>query len=137
MIKEIAKKLDGNNLDRRLDSGDIDLQGMGFVIVYGQSDDLLELDGAIRDEYGAYNGTQIKLNSKGVIENLCESEDCPYYLKEEREAKFYISAEFDPSSIDATWLITSNIPHETFNIMEDDELFCKGIIFDIRSLQEK
>jgi len=137
-IKEVAEELNGNNIDiKGCFFRDIDLKELGFVIAYGQSDDLLELEGAMRDEYGAYNGTEIKLNSGGVIENKCESEDCLYFLKEERDAKFYIKAEFDPKESDAIWLITTNIPHETFNIINDEnELWCKGIIFDIKSLQE-
>jgi len=135
-IKEVAEKLDGQNIDKGFSPGNIDLKELGFVIAYGQSDDLLELEGAIRDEYGAYNGTTIKLNSFGVVENQCEDEDCPYFLKEERDAKFFIKAEWDSKEDDAIWLITSNIPHETFNIINDDnELWCKCIVFDMELLQ--
>ena len=136
-IKEVAVILNGQNIDPRGNiTMDIDLKELGFVIAYGQSDDLLELEGVIRDEYGAYNGTTIKLNTNGVLETQCEDEDCPYFLKEEREAKFFIKAKWDPEESDETWLITSNIPHETFNIINDDnELWCKGIVFNIESLQ--
>ena len=136
-IKEVAEKLNGQNINPRGNlTMDIDLKELGFVIAYGQSDDRLELEGAIRDEYGAYNGTTIKLNNFGVLENKCDDVVCPYFLKEEGEAKFFIKAEWDPEESDVTWLITSNIPHETFNIINDDnELWCKGIVFDIESLQ--
>ena len=135
-IKEVAEKLNGQNIDKGFSPGNIDLKELGFVIAYGQSDDLLELEGSIRDEYGAYNGTTIKLNSNGVLENQCEDEDCPYFLKEERDAKLFIKAEWDSKEEDAIWLITTNIPHETFNIINDDnELWCKGIVFDIKSLK--
>lgn len=137
-IKEVAEKLNGQNIDKGFNSGNIDLKELGLVIAYGQSDDLLELEGSIRDEYGAYNGTTIKLNSSGVVENLCEDEDCPYFLKAERDAKYFIRAEWDLKEEDVIWLITSNIPHESFNIINDDnELWCKGIIFNIKSLEDK
>ena len=136
-IKEVAGKLNGSNIDKGLALTGVELLRLGVVVAYGQSDDLLQLRGAIADEYGAYNGTEIKHNSNGVIKNLCDTEDCPYFLKEEREAKFYIKAEWDPKESDEIWLITTNIPHETFSIINDEnELWCKGIIFDIKSLKE-
>lgn len=37
---------------------------------------------------------------------------------------------------DFTWTYTTNINHECFNIYDDDEKYCKGIVFDIKSLSE-
>ena len=39
----------------------------GIVIVYGASDDLMELDGAIYDEFGCYEGGVCCLDSEGNI----------------------------------------------------------------------
>ena len=136
-VKEIAEKLNNNDIDVGLVLTGVELLRLGVVVAYGQSDDLLQLRGAIADELGAYEGTEIKLNNKGIVKNLCDEEDCPYFLKEESEARFFIKSEYDPASIDATWLITSNIPHETFDLMSEDELFCRGIVFLLGDLQNE
>ena len=39
----------------------------------------------------------------------------------------------DPES-GASWSYKTDIPHETFNIYEDGELFCIGIVFSIDDL---
>jgi hypothetical protein len=31
----------------------------------------------------------------------------------------------------ASWKIQTDIPHETFDIMEDGELFCRGVVFHV------
>jgi hypothetical protein len=33
-----------------------------------------------------------------------------------------------------SWTYKTDIPHATFDIFEDGEKFCRGIVFDIKSL---
>ena len=42
-------------------------KGAGLVIVYGASDDLMEFDGAIYDEIGAYGGTEVWVDATGLV----------------------------------------------------------------------
>jgi hypothetical protein len=84
----------------------------GIVIVFGQSDDLMEFNGAIDDEIGAYEGGVIYINDKQL--------DHTEGLK--------IEALWCDGDI--AWTYKTEIPHETFDIMEDGEVFCKGIIFE-------
>ena len=35
---------------------------------------------------------------------------------------------------DITWTYKTDIPHETFMIYEDDEAYCRGIVFLINDL---
>lgn len=35
------------------------------------------------------------------------------------------------------WTYKTDIPHETFDIMEDDEPYCKGIVFYLKDLKPK
>nr|CAI3971213.1 hypothetical protein ORM20_00164 [Ochrobactrum phage ORM_20] len=46
----------------------------GYIIVFGHSDDLMEIRGAVYDEF--YSSP--KLNSKGVIYPECDCNDCPH-----------------------------------------------------------
>jgi hypothetical protein len=85
-----------------------------IVIVYGHSDDLMEFDGAIYDEVGAYGG--------GVA-----------YIKDGElnvdEGTRKIELLWRDGNI--AWTFKTDIKHETFNIMEDGEIFCVGIIFEL------
>lgn len=40
-----------------------------------------------------------------------------------------IEAIWSPDEIDASWLIKTDIPHATFDILEDGDLFCRGVVF--------
>lgn len=89
----------------------------GIVIVYGESDDLMELDGAIYDEFGCYEGGVCCLDSEGNIlekmTNNCRTIEAVWCGKGE---KF-------------TWTYKTDIPHETYEIYDDAEPYCKGIVF--------
>ena len=96
----------------------------GIVVVYGYSDDLVEFDGAFRDEVGAWEGAEIYLDANGPIQP-CECE-CKYYKAAMKDAKkinaFWCLDEW-------AWEFRTDIPHEEFEFYSDGEPFCKGIVF--------
>lgn len=108
----------------------------GLVIVYGASDDLMEFDGAIYDEFGCWDGGTAYLNANGIVENKCEFEECPYYLE---SLNFAVP-------IKAVWNGKGNpcwsyrtplqLPHETFDVIEDGDVYCRGIVFSLTDLRK-
>ena len=90
----------------------------GVAIAYGASDDLLEFEGAIREEYAAYEGTA-RTPVKGG--RKVTAIWCP----KDKSGKVW-----------ASWEIRTKIPHETFDIMEEGDLFCRGIVFYLRDAKE-
>lgn len=108
---------------------------LGLVVAYGYSDDNVELRGAIDEEVGAYDGTTIRLTKAGVLqEPACDSAEncnCPYFAAAKNVAKV-IEAVWGAGGV--SWTFKTNIPHETFNIYEDGELFCVGIVFSVEDL---
>ena len=106
----------------------------GLVVVFAYSDDNVELRGAIRDELGAYDGTTVYFTETGLWESKCEDEDCPYAEKERAKCKTIRAVWYAPDS--APWTYETEIPHAKFNIYEDGELFCVGIVFEIAALKE-
>jgi len=102
----------------------------GLIVAVGVSDDLLELHGAIYDDFSAYNGTTIKLTDDGEVpKNLCEDYRCPYFKEELKKCRHTITAEWDKDGY--SWVITSNLPFAPFDIMEDGEKFCRGIVVEL------
>ena len=106
----------------------------GLVIVFGASDDLMEFRGAIDDELDAYDGGTAYLNEEGLMRNRCEDEDCPYFAKEKAKART-ILAEWAKGEY--SWSYKTDIPHETFQVFDEAEPYCLGIVFalaDAKSL---
>jgi hypothetical protein len=98
----------------------------GLVIVYGASDDLIEFEGAIQEESGAYDGGSFYLTREGLIET-CE-DGCKYYraaLDKATELKaVWAKGEW-------SWQYETTIPHAKFEIFEDEEKYCVGIVFSL------
>lgn len=133
-IQEVADKLNGVEYGSE---GSIltlefcrELRREGIVVVRGYSDDLVEFDGAISDEFGGY---QHYLNSKGLIRNECDCEDCPYFEKLLKDTPYYINPEWCKTE-EYCWTYDTNIPHVTFDVMENGDKYCKGIVFKLSDL---
>lgn len=132
-VKEAAAQLNGDEYNSE---GSSELfaamKSNRLVAVYGASDDLMEFRGAIHDEVGAYEGASAFVTSSGLLENECGNDRCPHFAKLQ-EAAFEIEALWcDEDNI--SWTYRTSIPHETFLIKEDDETYCRGIVFSLDNL---
>lgn len=100
----------------------------GFVIVCGASDDLMEFYGAITDEGDCFDGGAVWLNKDRVVDAPATTGDrCIEALWCDGEAK-------DKNGEIITWTYKTDIPHETFMVYEDNEPYCRGIVFSINDL---
>jgi len=106
-----------------------------LVICYGHSDDLVELDGAFREEYDSYEVGDIYLWPEMKVPDLpCDCDDserCPLFQKIKPTKK--IEALWCATD-EASWTFKADVPTETFTIMEDGEVFCVGIVFEIDAI---
>lgn len=125
--EQAAEKLNGNYVGEEGSEALFDeMKKHGLVAVFGASDDLMEFRGAIYEESGAYNGTTEYVDQSGLVKNGClEGHDCPNW----KQRGHAVTAIWNPENSGASWIYETVIPHVTFDIMEDDELFCKGIVF--------
>ena len=98
----------------------------GFVIVYGASDDLMEFEGAIRDEGGCFDGGEVFFNRNEVCQDSEKKEDYRNWIN-----AIWCGGEKDEDGQEITWTYETEIPHETFMIYEDGEPYCRGIVFKI------
>lgn len=133
--KELANILNGRDYDMQLsDSERRSAKDSGLVIAYGYSDDLFEFDGAIEDEFGAWNGTDVHIKDG----HLLKEPNCSEW--QQRECEFYKKCMDGYKTITAkwnkcggpVWTINTEIPHEKFEIIDDGEAFSIGIVFDIK-----
>lgn len=113
-IKKFAKLIDGQEypaekLEREFATLAAEL---GYVIIYGLSDDLLEFSGAYSEELGAWNGLDLG----------------------------FVNAVWSPDEPEVSWLIKTELPHEPFTIIEDGEVYCIGAVvygFDLPQIEEQ
>lgn len=59
----------------------------GLVVVFGYSDDNVELRGAINEEVDAWDGTTMYFDENGLLQNDCSDENCPHFEALKRTAK--------------------------------------------------
>lgn len=136
-MKEFAKLLSGREYGMEI-TKDEEQQAAnaGLVVAYGYSDDNVEFRGAIDSEIGAWDGTTVYLTKKGILEgpacNDAENCECPYFTVARSAAKTIKVVWHDEGA--PCWTFETDIPHETFNIYEDGELFCVGIVFSMEDL---
>jgi hypothetical protein len=125
-----------------------------LVVIFGASDDPIELRGAIHNEFDL--GERIFITKKGIPKNECSQNDeddiCPYFAKirdkmVKNKTAVEIKAHWDGEDVDPEYFQsigkpdwcysfdTSIIKAATFDIFEDDDddknYYCRGIVIDL------
>jgi len=133
MNKELlAQRLSGREYMNEITKDEESLaKKAGLVVVFGCSDDLAEFKGAIYDEIGAYGGRAVRLNKKGLIKNECDDDDCPYFRRLSTTGTLI---EIVWNKDGYSWTYKTEIPHATFEVMEDREPYCRGIVFALEDV---
>ncbi len=139
--ESIAAALNGTeyghncSFDKRLNELSSQAEEAGLLIVYGASDDLMEFEGAFREEVGAYGGTIAHLDRKGVLDrDRCDTDDEIADFTIRKRTSRPIEAVWGKDDI--SWQFHTEIPHVTFDVMEDGEVFCRGLVIDTVDLPE-
>lgn len=134
--EELAAQLSGLECPVRIPGALIAAaQSSGLVILCGASDDLMEFYGARREEIGCYDGGTAFVDADGVLPDR----DC---LDGDEELAEYVQRQKSAKSIEAlwckedgySWTYKTEIPHATFEVVEDEEPYCRGIVFALADL---
>lgn len=134
MTKEdLAKLLDGRQIGEEISEEEERLADEnGLVVVFGSSDDLMEMRGGFDDEFGLYEGGVVSLDKTGPLTRECESEDCPHEERRLDGARNQIKAIWDDGIY--SWRYETEIPHATFEVLEGVDKYCRGIVFSVEDL---
>ena len=116
----------------------------GIVIVFGSSDDLLEFRGVVNDENNVYGIDVTLIDKEGVLpidengcitdfDNLTNIQDCASLVKRFEKSVAVTSYWQPDDDSNASWAysVPEHIEWEPFNVMEDGELYCVGIVFKL------
>jgi hypothetical protein len=132
--EELAATLNGRQYRNEITDAEAKVaKDNGLVVVFGGSDDLMYLSGAASDELPSYEGTTIFFTSDGHLVSECDDDACPYFTKLLDKATA-IAAVWDSEGY--SWTYTTDIPHVTFEIMLDDEKYCRGIVFALADAKD-
>lgn len=142
--EELAERLNGREYGNEITVQEEKIaKESGLVAVFGGSDDLCEFRGAIYDEFGAYNGGEFAINEKGQIvpteiedrdEDVLDRYHVTDTVKRMIASAVMIRAKWSDGR-GYSWVIETDIPHATFDILEDGEKFCRGIVFSMADLK--
>lgn len=135
--KELAVILNGREIGGEIFPGEErDAKAAGLVVVYGYSDDTMDLRGSIHDEVDCYDGGIAYLTKDGILrepDQFCNSDKCPYFAAAKNNAKTIKAVWHDKGG--PCWTFATSISHETFTIFEDGEPFCEGMVFSMGDLE--
>lgn len=142
--EELAQLLDGRQYREEMTEEEhLQARKNGLLVCFGYSYDFLEFRGII------YNRVELS-GGRGIF--LYKNKDQKFAFLEEsgynKLSNFFyqkgypislkvlpIKAKWYPEELDCTWLITTDIPHATFDIYDDDKLYCRGIVLELSDIE--
>lgn len=131
-VKKWAEKLDGRRYgDMLTNDEEGQLRDLGLVVVFGAGDELCEFCGAISDEVGCFDGNDIYVRADGVIANN-DSSMFDSFVPDNNPDFAYIKACWDCDGY--SWTYETDIPHESFDILDGGSPYCIGIIFAVEDM---
>ncbi len=146
ILKEIANQINGSEYPFEPSEGIQSLaKENNIVIVFGSSDDLMELRGVIYDVESCYDGGTFVLDRQGFVPITPDGEfkeschpltvDGAKQLIKRFERSVYIKAIWCSKDVNASWVYEldghTQFEHETFDVMEDGALYCQGVVFQL------
>lgn len=135
--QDFAARLNGRQYLGEISGAEAqEAKAAGLVVVFGASDDVVEFAGAIDEELGAYGGGSWEVDRKGLIPDFDDLIDRSRSADIKNNLRDYFQRENGGVAVTAkwdsdgySWVIETDIPHATFDIMEDVDKFCRGIVF--------
>ena len=120
---ELAAKLNGREYGSEISRLEEDYaRANRLLVIFGYSDDVIELKGLISDEVEGFLGSTFTISQKNGKWKIGDRSEHGVTIKA------LWCPKDQPDDRQTSWLIKSNIPHATFDIMEDGELFCQGAV---------
>lgn len=137
--EELAARLTGREYGHEITKEECALaRDAGLLVLFGYSDDNLELRGAVHDEVGAYgcdSGHKFIVTSAGVLEDWDKHDeknkrDAREWFRRESLPRAVVNVQWCPPS-GWSWEITPNVPHASFEIREAGDPFCRGAVVSL------
>ena len=142
--EELAQLLNGRQYGEKMTTEEIiQAEKNGLLVCFGYSYDFLEFKGLILDVAAVYEKdtkylyidknrklTYISQEKINEIKEILEDYNMDFILP-----IIPIKIQWCPEELDCSWLITTDIPHATFDIYDDGELYCRGIVLELTDIE--
>jgi hypothetical protein len=141
--EKFAEKLNGRQYGNEITSTEErEAKQLGLVVIFGASDDLCELRGAINDEVSCIDGGEFLIGKGGKLlkeiedgdEDVLERHGVWGVVEAARKSAVKVEALWSAEK-DYSWTYKTSVPHATFEILEDGEKYCRGIVIDLKDLK--
>lgn len=91
----------------------------GLVVIFGADDNLMKLRGAEHGDRNCRSGDSFIFDRSTLVPpTRCHFKVEPIWSDQD----------------DASWTYRTDVPHATFDIMEDGEVYCRGIVINVADL---
>ena len=135
-LNKFAEELNGNEYGDEMSKEQITFaKENGIVVVFGYSDDNIEFEGVIHEEYPMYDGGNVWFNKEGT--NFCEDDGRAGLTCHDggRDNCLNKLECLWCKEKDYAWTYNIDVPHVSFDVMEDGEKFCRAIVFYKKDLK--
>lgn len=108
----------------------------GLVVIFGSGDDSFEARGAFAGQQYVYDHGTVLIDSKGLLPergNIDDDAELRDFFVREPLAK-KVDAIFGTVAPEPSWTYSTALPHATFEIIEDGEVYCRGIVISVADL---
>lgn len=138
--EQLAALLNGREIGSEItDSEEQQAARNGPVVIFGASDDLCELRGAINDELSACEGCTVLIGHDGRLLAEIDDQDIEVLdkyevlaaVRDRHRGALKINARWCATP-EYSWTFETDVPHATFDVMEGEEKYCRGIVVDLR-----
>lgn len=134
ILNEMVEMLDGREVTSNIARKNLKYAtDNGVVIVFGSSSDSVKFYGAINDEADTRCSALVYFDRSGEIRSECSDAWCPYFDTIRGNAS-WINAIWDTEGY--RWVYETDIPHKTFDVLENGSKYCRGIVFMIDDVKE-
>lgn len=135
-VADFASKLDGREYRSEISNDECrQAKRAGLCVVFGYSDDNVELRGVIKDEVPGYEGAKFTVDKAGplvpwdrFIEDRPSQQEAAAWFSRAVGENVRIDAKWDHDGY--SWFIDADASEKAyFDIVEDGEKFCRGVVF--------
>lgn len=133
-LKELSNLLNGRQYGEELtQKEEDDAKDAGLLVLFGYSDDNVEIRGAFSDEIGVGSKSFIYLHSNGALpyhNEPCDCDFCGYGALKKKCAKIQCLHG------ENGWTYKTDLAHECFDILDGKEQYCKGLVISQKDLPD-
>jgi hypothetical protein len=137
--EQLAARLTGREAGNEITRDEeAEAKSAGLLVLFGYSDDNLELRGAVHDEVGCYASSRpvtVVVTATGALEEWGfdgkDQESARAWFRRENLPRATVRASFGSSASAFTWSYEVDVPHATFEIFDGDEKYCFGVVLAV------